>query len=177
ALIRVPTLPPGTEALPFAKSMPDVGQIVHSVGVPGATSLWGYAQGAVRSIHQKKWILAPLELDAEVIETQSPTVGESGAPLVNGQGELVGVKVGGSAAGQVLSTFVSLKEARDFVERAYQRKLNKAWSPAGRAASPQGAMNENRHPLDGRWVISSAVFQGHDVPAERLKEAFPSELV
>src|SRR5262249_31151264 len=59
----------------------------------------------------------------------------------------------------------------------YQRKYGKPWSPAGRAASPQGAMNENRQPLDGRWLISFAVYQGHDVPAERLKEAFPSELV
>src|SRR5262245_40942161 len=49
ALIRVPKLPPGTEALPIAKGVVNIGQVVHSVGNPGASdALWVYTQGVVR---------------------------------------------------------------------------------------------------------------------------------
>ena len=139
ALIRVPKLPPGTEALPLAKGVVNIGQTVHSVGNPGASgALWVYTQGAVRSIYRKKWKAGGgdllLTLDAEVVETQSPTNhGDSGGPLVNDRGELVGVTEGGSAAGNLISVFISLSEARDFIEREFQRKYGKAWSPVARA--------------------------------------------
>jgi HEAT repeat protein len=139
ALIRVPKLPPGTEALPLAKSLPSVGETVHSIGNPGASgALWVYTQGVMRSVYKKKWRTGDenlvLTLDAEVLETQSPTNhGDSGGPLVNGRGELVGVTQGGSGAGNLVSWFISLNEARDFIQREFPRKFGKAWSPLVRA--------------------------------------------
>ena len=139
ALIRVPKVPAGTETLPLAKGLVNIGQTVHSVGNPGASgALWVYTQGAVRSVYRKKWKAGGgdllLTLEAEIIETQSPTNhGDSGGPLVNDRGELVGVTEGGSAEGHLISTFISLNEARDFIEREYQRKFSKAWSPIARA--------------------------------------------
>lgn len=139
ALIRVPKLPAGTETLPLAKSLVNIGQTVHSVGNPGASgSLWVYTQGAVRAVYRKKWQAGGgdllLNLDAEVVETQSPTNhGDSGGPLVNDRGEIVGVTEGGSSEAHLISVFISLNEARDFIEREYQRKFAKAWSPVGRA--------------------------------------------
>jgi HEAT repeat protein/S1-C subfamily serine protease len=139
ALIRVPKVPAGTETLPLAKGLVNIGQTVHSVGNPGASgALWVYTQGAVRSVYRKKWKAAGgellLTLEAEIIETQSPTNhGDSGGPLVNDRGELVGVTEGGSTEGHLISTFISLNEARDFIEREYQHKFGKAWSPIARA--------------------------------------------
>src|SRR5262249_25518612 len=132
-------MPPGTETLPLAKGMVNIGQTVHSVGNPGASgALWVYTQGAVRAVYRKKRKAGGgellLTLDAEIVETQSPTNhGDSGGPLVNDRGELVGVTEGGSAEGHLISTFISLNEARDFIEREYQRKFSKAWSPVARA--------------------------------------------
>jgi len=84
ALIRVAKLPPGTEALPLAKGLVNIGQTVHSVGNPGASgALWVYTQGAVRSVYRKKWKAGGegllLTLEAEVVETQvSYQPGDSG---------------------------------------------------------------------------------------------------
>src|SRR5262249_25773310 len=73
ALIRVPKLPPGTETLPIAKSLVNIGQTVHSVGNPGASgALWVYTPGVVRSVYRHKWKVGGehllLTLDAEVVE-------------------------------------------------------------------------------------------------------------
>ncbi|MFL5340144.1 MAG: HEAT repeat domain-containing protein [Gemmataceae bacterium] len=140
ALVRVPKIPAGTETLPLAKGMVTIGQTVHSVGNPGASgALWVYTQGAVRSIYRNKWKIKLDEelvaMDSEVVETQSPTNhGDSGGPLVNERGEMVGVTEGGSAEGHLISLFISVNEARNFIEREYQRKFNKPWKPVGRSA-------------------------------------------
>ncbi len=140
ALIRVPKIPAGTESLPLAKNAINIGQTVHSLGNPGVSgSLWVYTQGAVRAVYRKKWKAGGgdgslLTVDSEVVETSSPTnPGDSGGPLVNDRGELVGVTEGYLQGGRQISLFISLNEARDFIERSYQRKFAKAWSaPAGR---------------------------------------------
>src|SRR5205823_6828696 len=78
ALIRVPKLPPGTEALPIAKGVVNIGQVVHSVGNPGASdATWVYTQGVGRSVYRKKWsstagrVQAPH--DAEIRQARCPT--------------------------------------------------------------------------------------------------------
>lgn len=139
ALIQVPKLPPGIETLPLAKADVNIGQTVHSIGNPGVSdALWVYTQGAVRAVYRKKWKTAGLDLlldcDSEVVETQSPTnPGDSGGPLVNDRGELVGVTEGYSAAGRQISIFISLNEARDFIEKTYKGKFAKAWTQPSRA--------------------------------------------
>jgi HEAT repeat protein len=139
ALIRVPKLPPGTEALPLAKNLPTIGQTVHSVGNPGASgALWVYTQGVVRVVYKKKWKAGDegllLTLEAEIVETQSPTNhGDSGGPLVNERGELVAVTEGGAGGANLVSVFISVNEARDFIQHEYSRRNGKAWNPLVRA--------------------------------------------
>src|SRR5262249_35638495 len=110
ALIQVPKLAPGTEALPLAKNNVGIGETVHSVGNAGASgALWVYTQGAVRSIYRMKWRTGGgdgslLTVDSEVVETSSPVnEGDSGGPLVNERGELVGVTEGYNARARNIS--------------------------------------------------------------------------
>src|SRR5262249_35423991 len=135
ALLRVSKLPPGMAARPVAKEAVKIGETVHSV-VPGPGATWVHAQGNVRAVFRRKWMMGGLPLEAEVIETQFLNKVEGGAALVNDRGELMGVNDGRLPAG-LLSTFISSNEARDFVEREYQRKYGMPWRPASRAASLQ----------------------------------------
>jgi hypothetical protein len=124
ALIRLERIPSNTPALALARTSPEPGQNVHSIGNPGKSdALWVYTAGKVRQVYTKKW-KAKLDertivtFQAKVIETDSPTnPGDSGGPLVNDQGELVGVTQGGAIDAQLISIFVDISEVRRLLSR------------------------------------------------------------
>jgi predicted Zn finger-like uncharacterized protein len=137
ALIQVEKLPPGVEALPIASGSVSPGQQVHSVGNPGASDgLWVYTSGTVRQVYHKKWQAVGgveiFDLESDVVETQSPTnPGDSGGPLVSDTGELVAVTEGGNLEANLLSTFIDVKEVKDFIHR-YEQAAKVTWVPATR---------------------------------------------
>ncbi len=119
ALIQLERVPEGIVAVPLSLTGAEPGQAVHSIGNTGKSdALWGYLQGKVRTVADKKWKaqLEPgrvLEFHAKVVETDSATnPGDSGGPLVNEKGELVGVTQGGALDAQLLSTFIDVSEVR-----------------------------------------------------------------
>lgn len=122
ALVRIDAVPKDTAALPLAAASPSPGDTVHSIGSPGKTdSLFGYVKGSVRQVYQDKW-KAELEprkvatFEAKVISTDSPTnPGDSGGPLLNDQGELVGVTQGGAINAQSISTFIDVSEVKQLL--------------------------------------------------------------
>ncbi len=101
AILQLEMLPEGMRALALARDSADVTDRLHSIGNPGASdALWVYTQGTARQVYQKQWASRPrknvLQHRAYVLETQSPTNhGDSGGPVVNDQGELVGVVTAG----------------------------------------------------------------------------------
>lgn len=133
ALIELDRLPDGVEAIPLAEGLVAPGQTVHSVGNPGGTqALWIYTSGTVRQTSHKTWRSGaaggPIyENEADVIETQSPTnPGDSGGPLLNDHGELIGVTQGGSRAANLLSIFVNVTEVRTVLDD-YLRQKGGRW--------------------------------------------------
>jgi hypothetical protein len=122
AVIHIDAVPEGTNALPLASSSPDPGANVHSIGSAGKSdALFGYVKGSVRQVYKKEW-RAELEprtiarFEAKVIETDSPTnPGDSGGPLLNDKGELVGVTQGGAVNAQLVSTFIDLSEVKQLL--------------------------------------------------------------
>ncbi len=124
ALLQLTTLPAGTQELKLAAVSPGPGDRVHSVGNLNTTDpLWIYAAGTVRSVYQKKWTVARgadvLALDTRVIETQAPTnLGDSGGPLLNDAGELVGVALGGDANEKAVSRFLDAARVRAFLAQS-----------------------------------------------------------
>jgi len=119
ALIQLERVPEGIVAVPVSLMSVEPGQAVHSIGNTGKSdALWGYLQGKVRTVADKKWKaqLEPgrvLEFHAKVVETDSATnPGDSGGPLMNEKAELVGVTQGGALDAQLLSTFIDVSEVR-----------------------------------------------------------------
>ena len=120
ALIKVPKLPQGTTAIPMAREGVGPGDTVHSIGNPGASdALWAYTPGAVKAVYKKTWAVkdrteGTMNFEAQVVETTSPVnPGDSGGPLLNGQGELVAVTQGGVVSAQgTISYFIDISEVR-----------------------------------------------------------------
>ncbi len=119
ALIRIEAVAKDVEAVPLAADSPDTGANTHTIGNAGASgSLFGYVKGTVRQVYRKKWAaeLEPrkvVNFEAKVVETDSPTnPGDSGGPLLNEKGELIGVTQGGAIKAQLVSTFIDVSEVK-----------------------------------------------------------------
>lgn len=152
AVIRVEkeiALPPATPALRLAKSSPDPGDKVHSIGSPSVSgALFNYTDGSVKSVYQKKWRAMrkpndpnPLQLEARVIETSSATnKGDSGGPLLNDKCEIVGVTQGASAGDETarpISYFIAVEEVRDLLKKNKITLTTPAGSSAVAADKPK----------------------------------------
>jgi hypothetical protein len=130
ALIQLESLPESAVALPLAKEGAKPAQTVHSIGNPGGSgALWVYTPGKVRQVYEKKW-KAQLDGDqtatfkAHVVETDSATnPGDSGGPLLNDKGQMVGVTQGGAVKAQLISTFIDVVEVKHFLTSKEVRAL------------------------------------------------------
>ena len=128
ALIQIERVPEGAQALSLAPTPVQPGQTVHSIGNPGRSdALWVYTPGKVRQVYRKKWrakLDRIVEFEADVVETDSPTnPGDSGGPLANDKGELVGVTEGGALDAQLLSTFVDVSEVQKLLSTGTVRAV------------------------------------------------------
>jgi hypothetical protein len=135
ALVRLDWTPEGVPELPLALASAEPGQSVHSIGNPGKSgALWVYTPGKVRQVYNKKWkakldAKTLLEFQARVIETDSPTnPGDSGGPLINDQGELVGVTQGGVIDADQLSLFIDISEVKRLIKRRSVQTLRSSES-------------------------------------------------
>ncbi len=122
ALVRLERLPAGVKAVSLAARSPEPGETVHSIGNAGKSgALWGYVSGTVRQVYRKKWAAAlsrtrTLKFEARVIETDTPTnPGDSGGPLLNDAGQLVGVTQGGVTDASLVSYFIDVSEVRQLL--------------------------------------------------------------
>jgi hypothetical protein len=140
AVIQVAALPAGAVSLPLAEDSPSPGEAIHSVGNPGVSgALWVYTTGPVRTVYVHEGDYAGRPLQARIIESQAPTnPGDSGGPVVNDRSQLVGVVMGYSKQGRLLSHSIDVSEVRPFLTRV--RPL----------ASPKTAADFNRRGLHHR---------------------------
>jgi S1-C subfamily serine protease len=130
ALIQLEAVPRGAQELILAPKSPTPGQRLHSIGNPGASdALWAYTQGTVRQVYSKKWSLSGedgFELDARIVETQSPVnQGDSGGPVLNDRGELVAVTQGhvNDKQARLVSIFIDVSEVRGLLASRGVAKL------------------------------------------------------
>jgi hypothetical protein len=122
AVIQIDAVPEGVKAIAVAARSPEPGELVHSIGNAGKSgALWGYVNGTVRQVYRKKWQAAlsktkTAQFEARVIETDTPTnPGDSGGPLLNDKGELVGVTQGGALNASLVSFFVDASEVKQLL--------------------------------------------------------------
>lgn len=120
ALIQLESIPEEAAALKLAAESSTPSDRVHSVGNPGTSdALWVYTTGTVRQVYRRKIKLEGQEVDARVLETQAPlNPGDSGGPVVNDSGELIGVTSAVNRAAQLMSLCIDVSEVRDFLNAA-----------------------------------------------------------
>jgi tetratricopeptide (TPR) repeat protein len=119
AVVQLESLPEGVTELRLAAEGAGPGDVLHCLGNPGASgALWVYSRGTVRQVYRKQMRYATGQVvDARVIETQAPiNPGDSGGPVVNGQGELVGVNAALRKDAALFAFCVDLSEVRDYAE-------------------------------------------------------------
>jgi hypothetical protein len=163
ALIQLQSLPAGVQALPLAPRSSRPGEDVHSVGNSGLTgriaegSLWWYTRGNVRQVHTKKLRLARGVRVVRMVETQAPVnEGDSGGPVVNDRGELVGVTDSYTAGRRLVSQNIDVREVKDFVAESLAGLAKAgAWTRPG----VLGGWRFRATGKDGRAVRGRAEFK------------------
>ena len=126
ALVQLARLPENVDAITLASTSASPGAVIQSIGNSGSSdALWVFTSGTVRSVYQKQFRTGSGEHDFRVIESQSPiNPGDSGGPVVNSSGELIGIAQSISPKARLVSYNVDISEVRAF--------LDSDWKPAPR---------------------------------------------
>ena len=124
ALIELPKVPERARAIELAETSITPGSDVDMIGNPGGSNvLWAYTSGTVRLVYDKKFKSNHGEHEFKVVETQSPIKpGDSGGPVVNGDGKLVAIAQSFSPQMNLVSYCVDITEIKAF--------LSSPWKPA-----------------------------------------------
>ena len=124
AVIKLKTKPPeGTLAIPLAKSSTEVGKAVWNIGSPGAVDdVFGMSEGRVRAVALQKFVVSAgdfdFEINAKMVTTSVPSnPGDSGGPLLDSKGEMVGVTQSGRRGANAISNFVDISEVRALLKQ------------------------------------------------------------
>lgn len=117
ALVELDRVPKFAKAIEMAEESTTPGTAVDSIGNPGASeALWVYTSGTVRAVYKKKFRTGAGEHDFTVVETQSPlNTGDSGGPMVDSDGKLVGIVQAIAKKGSLISYCVDITEVKDFL--------------------------------------------------------------
>jgi S1-C subfamily serine protease len=114
ALVELERLPAGATAIEFGQSARP-GQLLHSIGNPSASdALWVYTNGYVRANYFKTINARRMQ----VVETSAPiNPGDSGGPILNSAGQLVGITQSFHKEGRLVSNGVDICEVIWFVNK------------------------------------------------------------
>jgi S1-C subfamily serine protease len=170
AVLRLDAIPEGTPAIALATGSPDPGETVHSIGSAGKSdALFGYVKGSVRQVYKKEWRaeMSPRKVatfEAKVVETDSATnPGDSGGPLLNSQGELVGVTQGGALNAQLVSTFIDVSEVKQLLATRAVKEV-KAEKPVAKKERATPAASD-----EAKLFSADAVEAANEAVAELFK--------
>jgi S1-C subfamily serine protease len=122
AIIQLESVPAGVHGIPIAAHSPRPGEAVHLLGNSGVDEevLWRYGKGEVRGVFTRSWTTADgLKIHCRVIENQIPgNPGDSGGPVVNDRGYLVGLMQGGIPGKNGLAYAIDVREIQALLEKA-----------------------------------------------------------
>ena len=117
ALVQFQTPIPGLKPIPIGQmSNIQIGQEVHAVGHP-VGNYWTYTKGVISQVRLQERGIPPLIADQ--LQTQTPiSPGNSGGPLVNNDGYLIGVNTWVRRDAQNINFAVAVSEVIGFIQRA-----------------------------------------------------------
>jgi S1-C subfamily serine protease len=127
ALIELASMPANVAELRLANASAEEGDLVHLIGNASVNqALWGYASGKVRMVERQKKTFPDQTIDALTGLTDMATNGgDSGAPVVNNKGEVVGVNSWGAtpiAGGHVMG-YIDVSELKAFLKAPHNASL------------------------------------------------------
>lgn len=132
ALIEVDSLPDGVTELKLAEESPEPGDRLHAIGNPKESQgQWLSITGTVRQVYRKRAPVVNLrgvatDLDARVIESHlAANPGDSGGPVVDDRGQVVGLTTSIDAKTPTVTTCVSVEEVRAFLKEYDQTRAAK----------------------------------------------------
>ena len=184
ALIEVPSLPAGTMTLKLADNRVSLGQAVWSIGHRGdVDTLWNSTVGTVRQSGRLAegyfWRAEKLAVNLPSLIVQSPIeVGDSGGPVLNDRGEVVGMISALRRRVPLAAVGPDATAIRAFLKRAEppaKRELSildeiarsTVWiRPTATDVRCAGVVIDRNR----RWVLTSAAGVG---PFDRVGVAFP----
>jgi S1-C subfamily serine protease len=100
AVVQLEKLPENPVAISLAATSSEPGSNLHSVGNSGSSGgLWAYTPGVARNVYLKPTLQKGIAYQLETTSPSNP--GDSGSPVVNDQGELVGIVSWSTVAGSL----------------------------------------------------------------------------
>ncbi len=147
ALIKLDSLPSDVLALKMAHDEPGPSDRVHAVGNPGASdAFWVYTTGTVRQVYRNKFQYEDgQKVEARIIETQAPlNPGDSGGPVLNDRGEVVGVNAAGKPNAQLVSLCIDVTEVKALMDTLQLPASKTATTPPENSRAPSAAEYNNR---------------------------------
>lgn len=137
ALVQLERVPRWAKAVKLAEKEPAPGTRIHSVGNPAATdALWLYAWGRVRQVYHREWeslagAKTKLKHSCRVLETISAVnPGDSGGPVLDDNGDLVGVVHGFSKVGNQIGVMIAAAEVRTFLGEREPKRTRVSSGPS-----------------------------------------------
>ena len=164
AILRIDTAGLNLSAIPLAKQLPRKGEQVVAFGTPIGLDFTA-TDGIVSAIREGSELNQfGGGLRAKLIQTSTPiSSGNSGGPLVNLKGELVGVNTAVLAVGQNLNFSVAMTEVRYILDKCRPNSVLVAAMPSA--------------PATPKTRTDSGVIIKDEKPEDNLKKpALPSEL-
>lgn len=156
ALLKLKGPRPGLVSINPAKSKPKIGDDVHAIGHPYGED-WTYTRGYV-SQYRKNYAWQSGIADhhvADVIQTQTPiNPGNSGGPLLNDNGELIGINSFGNSQAEGINFAVSLDTVSSFLKLKTNRVRKISTAQPGVLVNSEDE-NKNGNPDGYLWDSNS----------------------
>ena len=148
AILRLEKVPAGLVPLPLSPKQATPGSTVWQIGSPGAVEqVFSVTEGRVRAIGNQEFLVGggkgddTFTVKAKMITTTNPVnPGDSGGPLFNKKGEIVGVTQSLDPKAVGVSFFVDVSEVKNFLDE--KKIVIKAKDPA------DGKLTTKTDPVD-----------------------------
>jgi serine protease Do len=144
ALLRIKReKPPAMKALSMAAKSASPGSAVFTIGNDIGGSLFHYSGGNVRQVYQDRWRFtrSGQQVEARTVEMTVPiNPGDSGGPILNQKGELVGINSAMVTSATQVQKGIDITEIRAFLDEYRTRLAPPPPKP------PPGAVNSTGNP-------------------------------
>jgi serine protease Do len=132
ALLRIKEDKPVMRPLPLAARSASPGAAVFTIGNDIDGALFHYAGGNVRQVYKNSWRFerSGQQVEARIVEMTAPiNPGCSGGPILNGNGELLGINSATVTTANQIHKGIDISEIRAFLAEYRARQAQKEQPP------------------------------------------------